>query len=292
MLAGTSIGDCPVTELKSLLETLKIDLGALSVKPARDGNANFPDVSAEAVSILTSENADVISQSEAVLERRNAAAATAASAKGADASGEGEGELLAGDESNDAAGGGGGGTEEEGNTSAEMQLAPEVQMFLGNHFLADAEEDGGGGKEGGAGEPSKNGVNSLEQAMAQFQKRLENGGGGGERNSDGSPNSGGGGGGMKQLSHQMGMAAAAAAAAAARQGMMMGGGSSGGGDPPELDSRYSCRLCGKVSGNGASLFAHLLYPHYAHLWRDDVPHRAPRYDCKECSYSTVKRQHL
>lgn len=126
----------------------------------------------------------------------------------------------------------------------------------------------------------------MEQTMARhkelFQRRLENGTVGGAPE-----------GSMKHLSHQMGMAAAAAAAA--QHGLLLGdarSSASTSGGSAELDSRYSCRLCGKVSGNGASLFAHLLYPHYAHLWRDDVPHRAPRYDCKECSYSTVKRQHF
>jgi hypothetical protein len=73
--------------------------------------------------------------------------------------------------------------------------------------------------------------------------------------------------------------------------MSMGGGSNHGGGGEE-NKNYNCRLCGKISGNGASLFAHLLYPHYAHLWREEVPHRAARYDCKECQYSTVKRQHF
>ena len=44
-----------------------------------------------------------------------------------------------------------------------------------------------------------------------------------------------------------------------------------------LENRnYVCRLCGKTCGNGASLFAHLLYPHYAHLWKDEIPKRAAR----------------
>ena len=55
---------------------------------------------------------------------------------------------------------------------------------------------------------------------------------------------------------------------------------------------YLCRLCGHSAPNGASLFAHLLYPHYAHLWRTEIPHRANKYDCRQCPYSTTKRQHF
>ncbi|XP_040581936.1 uncharacterized protein [Lepeophtheirus salmonis] len=63
-------------------------------------------------------------------------------------------------------------------------------------------------------------------------------------------------------------------------------------DEKDSSERYSCRLCGKSASNGASLFAHLLYPHYAHLWKDEVPHRAHRYECKHCTYVTTKRQHF
>ena len=55
---------------------------------------------------------------------------------------------------------------------------------------------------------------------------------------------------------------------------------------------YYCRLCGHTAPNGASLFAHLLYPHYAHLWRTEIPHRANKYDCTQCPYQTTKRQHF
>ena len=55
---------------------------------------------------------------------------------------------------------------------------------------------------------------------------------------------------------------------------------------------YFCRLCGHSAPNGASLFAHLLYPHYAHLWRTEIPHRASKYDCQQCPYQTTKRQHF
>jgi len=55
---------------------------------------------------------------------------------------------------------------------------------------------------------------------------------------------------------------------------------------------YYCRLCGHSAPNGASLFAHLLYPHYAHLWRTEIPHRASKYDCQQCPYQTTKRQHF
>ena len=61
---------------------------------------------------------------------------------------------------------------------------------------------------------------------------------------------------------------------------------------PLPNKGYLCRLCGHSAPNGASLFAHLLYPHYAHLWRTEIPHRANKYDCRQCPYSTTKRQHF
>ncbi len=183
--------------------------------------------------------------------------------------------------------------DDEEDANEMMQIAPEVQMFLGNHFLADSEAKAAAGLAGdaskGDSKTSKDSANaSPSNGVADPNKANRFAENGGIPSSSGGDAGSGSNGTMKHMSHQMGMAAAAAAAA--HHGVMMGGGE--GQAPPELDSRYSCRLCGKVSGNGASLFAHLLYPHYAHLWRDDVPHRAPRYDCKECSYSTVKRQHF
>ena len=58
------------------------------------------------------------------------------------------------------------------------------------------------------------------------------------------------------------------------------------------DKQFLCRLCGRSAPSGAALFAHLLYPHYAHLWRTEIPHRANQYLCKQCPYSTTKRQHF
>ena len=53
---------------------------------------------------------------------------------------------------------------------------------------------------------------------------------------------------------------------------------------------YLCRLCGRTTPSPASLFSHLLYPHYAHLWKDEIPQRKQKYDCKECDYTTKNRQ--
>lgn len=64
------------------------------------------------------------------------------------------------------------------------------------------------------------------------------------------------------------------------------------GDASTSVKGYFCRLCGHTAPNGASLFAHLLYPHYAHLWRTEIPHRANKYDCRQCPYQTTKRQHF
>ena len=53
---------------------------------------------------------------------------------------------------------------------------------------------------------------------------------------------------------------------------------------------YLCRLCGRSTPSPASLFSHLLYPHYAHLWRDEIPQRKQKYDCVDCDYNTKNRQ--
>jgi len=53
---------------------------------------------------------------------------------------------------------------------------------------------------------------------------------------------------------------------------------------------YLCRLCGRTTPSPASLFSHLLYPHYAHLWRDEIPQRKQKYDCSQCDYTTKNRQ--
>jgi len=71
--------------------------------------------------------------------------------------------------------------------------------------------------------------------------------------------------------------------------MMFGSGVGGGNGGGSADG-YLCRLCGRTTASPASLFSHLLYPHYAHLWRDDVPQRKQKYDCQKCDYSTKNRQ--
>ena len=57
---------------------------------------------------------------------------------------------------------------------------------------------------------------------------------------------------------------------------------------------FLCRLCGRNTPSTASLFAHFLYPHYAHLWRSEIPQRKSKYDCERegCNYTTKNRQHF
>ena len=194
------------------------------------------------------------------------------------------------------------------NDEDEMcEVTPDVQMFFGNHFLASSSMGNGeeaGAEEGGDGEGDHGDKDEMEMEAASEEESASNGGGGG------------GGGGASFLEQTMarhkemmmrnggmdmgaddGAGGALRNMAAAYGGLLSrisgggggGGGAGGGGGGGGGD--YTCRLCGKTSGNGASLFAHLLYPHYAHLWRTDVPHRAARYDCGQCNYTTVKRQH-
>ena len=62
----------------------------------------------------------------------------------------------------------------------------------------------------------------------------------------------------------------------------------------ELPKGFLCRLCGRNTPSTASLFAHFLYPHYAHLWRTEIPQRKNKYDCERegCNYTTKNRQHF
>lgn len=250
---GTSIGDCDLKELKSLLETLNIDIGSLSVKPQRDGTKTFPAVE------FMPEDLDVLMPAGAIGTP-----------------------MLPGDME--------GMEEDDGDTNGGeemMQLAPEVQMFLGNHFLADNEAGGSNGNGKASDDDSKvlkddeqsnDSSSMIEQSMQRHKEMAR------QQYQNGRANE------AAQVSSQALTNGLNALQQAQRmqqfqqQQQDVRGGDEG--------SNYNCRLCGKVAGNGASLFAHLLYPHYAHLWREDVPHRAVRYDCKECSYSTVKRQHF
>ena len=136
-----------------------------------------------------------------------------------------------------------------------VEVVPEVQYF-GNHFLASddpEDEESGGGRGGQGGGASEMAEQSMARHNELTRQMQENG------------------------FHNPGLES---------NGMMDESVESG-----EGKAGYGCRLCGKISGNGASLFAHLLYPHYAHLWKTEIPHRIPRYDCNKCNYTTGKRQH-
>jgi hypothetical protein len=302
LLLGASLGDCPVSNLRSLLKSLQIDLSKLNNASSSSENGIFPDVDLPAIALTKSSLPKKVASGNLLkIKNDNLLKRTPSNDEEEDeaVADDDEGVSNEDDESKD----GPPAAEEDEDTSMNdemLEVTPDVsEMFLGNHFLSSMEngDEGSSGPPDGADEGTvdeeeeeepaaavapaaastvggANGNSYLEQSMARHKELKEmmmrNGGmmfdnGGGEE-ADGRSGgySGGGGGGG---------------------GRMSAGGGGGGGD-------YTCRLCGKSSGNGASLFAHLLYPHYAHLWRTDVPHRAQRYDCKHCPYTTVKRQHF
>ncbi len=244
-VAGTSIGDCSLTELKRLLETLKIDIGKLSVKSHHDGNKAFPDVE-----LPCTESSD-----------HYPLAPTSSRHPNQNRRGDGQEDAL--EQLDDDA---------EGGTAHEemmMQIAPEVQMFLGNHFLASDKGEDDDVKTGSGVNNGENRNLATSSRPPHKQFRAQNG--------EVTPSN------SQQQSGSSSFQQHFQQPNVFQQQQ---------GDTPEETSKYTCRLCGKVSGNGASLFAHLLYPHYAHLWREEVPHRAARYECKDCPYSTAKRQHF
>jgi hypothetical protein len=146
--------------------------------------------------------------------------------------------------------------DDEENNDEMLEITPEVQMFFGSHFLAGPENGDNSEAEGDVSVPHSPGAFGEDVGDGEDVEERQR---------------------MRALYQRQ-----------------LENGYGAGGDNNNVDdeNKYSCRLCGKASGNGASLFAHLLYPHYAHLWREEIPHRAPRYDCTQCTYTTVKRQHF
>ena len=143
-----------------------------------------------------------------------------------------------------------------------VEVTPEVQMYIGHsHFLADM--NGGSASHSDEETPTppvtvqpqirlKNPSNLLTDKLQQLQSE------------------------SKELKITNGVTITTTDEATAACG----------------DKQFLCRLCGRTAPSGAALFAHLLYPHYAHLWRTEIPHRANQYLCKQCPYSTTKRQHF
>lgn len=250
--AGSSLGDCSMDELKLLVETLKIDICNLSTKSQPVHDGAFPNVELPA-NMICQESSNPSPNQKVNLAELNAQLE--------------DNDSLAERATND------------GNNDEMLEVTPEVHMFFGNHFLTGGSSENGAAAESDQDDsrhppsttPSvdKNDpVAMVEQSMARHKEMakirpFENG--------------------LADLANGLSHAQFGLAATANEDGRS--GSASG-------MASYNCRLCGKVAGNGASLFAHLLYPHYAHLWREEVPHRAARYDCKECQYSTVKRQHF
>jgi hypothetical protein len=142
-----------------------------------------------------------------------------------------------------------------------VEVTPEVQMFLGNHFLADMN--------GGSGQSDDESLSTPQLRLKKTSNLLKLADVNESNSNDG----------RGSLNGKDDITAALAGAS----GMMM---------PGSSERQYLCRLCGRTAPNGASLFAHFLYPHYAHLWRTEIPHRANQYVCKQCPYTTTKRQHF
>jgi len=157
--------------------------------------------------------------------------------------------------------------DDDDNDDEMVEVTPEVSMFIGNHFMSDMMNGGSAGhsedESGGSPMPLpplrlKKAVNLLADpsrlnANNESPVRPTNGGSG--------------------------------------NGGAVGGGGNVGLDG-DGDKQFLCRLCGRSAPSGAALFAHLLYPHFAHLWRTEIPHRANQYLCKQCPYTTTKRQHF
>jgi hypothetical protein len=121
-----------------------------------------------------------------------------------------------------------------------LEVTPEVELFIGNHFMSDM-NGGGHSDEDGAPPPTLR----IKKAANLLAEPESNGDSNSQQEED------------KQQQQQ-----------------------------------FLCRLCGRTAPSSAALFAHLLYPHYAHLWRTEIPHRASQYLCKQCPYTTTKRQHF
>lgn len=143
---------------------------------------------------------------------------------------------------------------EEDSNDEMIEVTPEVQMFIGNHFMSDMINGSGGGEK----TDQKSGETQDESSTTLRLKKASNLLMADMNDSDNSMN---------------------------RNGLHSAS------DDNDKAS-FLCRLCGRSAPSSAALFAHLLYPHYAHLWRTEIPHRANQYLCKQCPYSTTKRQHF
>ncbi len=176
----------------------------------------------------------------------------------------------------------------EANKSNEMvEVTPEVSSFFAGHFLANMMANGlngnGVGVDQSDDEAASNGGTPAASRKRKASDVIEN-----SNSMTDSP--------AARLLN--GAAAAQEMAALLMSGVAAGGnvndgrGRGGNHANHNVDKPYFCRLCGHSAANGASLFAHFLYPHYAHLWRTEIPHRANQYSCKQCPYTSTKRQHF
>ena len=171
--------------------------------------------------------------------------------------------------------------DDDSNEDEMVEVTPDLSMFQ-NHFLSDMMQMQNGGHSAGHSEDESAGGSPMPQLrLKKASNLLANPNGHHKVNNDSPvhrPINGvggvGGGGSTGDLNCSTG--------GLDDSSMLSGGG----------DKQHLCRLCGRSAPSGAALFAHLLYPHYAHLWREEIPHRANQYLCKQCPYTTTKRQHF
>ena len=155
---------------------------------------------------------------------------------------------------------------DEANSGDDMvEVTPDIQMYIGNHFMSDMIN-------GGSATQSEDDSPSVPQIRLKKPSNLF-----ADPNGD-----------VSSESSLLGSRSLNGPTSKSEEATIAGSGAGGAvGEKP-----YLCRLCGRTAPSGAALFAHLLYPHYAHLWRTEIPHRANQYLCKQCPYTTTKRQHF
>ena len=180
-----------------------------------------------------------------------------------------------------------------------LEVTPDLQMYMGSHFLAASEMNGGQGGESDDDASCKPPQLKLRKTsnlltdpksggvVDQNQHHSRND----MTNAVLTPPNGNG----KTVNEEItlpGSSGITITPSSSIRGNDHNNGGNGNSLTNSNEKQYLCRLCGRTAPSGAALFAHLLYPHYAHLWRTEIPHRATQYLCKQCPYTTTKRQHF
>ena len=182
--------------------------------------------------------------------------------------------------------------DEDDNDNEMLEVTPDLHMYMGNHFMS-AMINGGNG-DGPSDEeqpPARDHTPKPQLKLRKTSNLLTDPNAGDRRDSVSTPN-----GNKTVLNDEITLPGSSGITITPSISISGIGGSSNsilsGGNGAGCDKQYLCRLCGRTAPSGAALFAHLLYPHYAHLWRTEIPHRANQYLCKQCPYTTTKRQHF